>query len=55
MRLKLKFWGSKNAVESFIQHLDQTFLASCSSAQNSSQGDYHAFATIEILEENRKK
>jgi len=48
MKLKLKFWGSKEAVEAFKTHLDQNFLAVISTTKISREGGFHAFATIEV-------
>ena len=48
MRLKVKFYGSKQAVDSFKDHLEHTFLAIVSQTRPTDQGDYHALATIEV-------
>lgn len=50
MNLKLKFWGSKEAVEQFKKFLDENFIAAIAPTRPSDQGDYHAFATLTLVE-----
>lgn len=51
LTLKLKFWGSSEAIEKFQKHLDDNFICFISPIKPSDQGNYHAYATIEVGEE----
>ena len=48
MKVKVKVWGSKRAVELFLNEIDENYLAIVSKAISSSQGDWHGFATIDM-------
>jgi len=49
-KLKLKFWGKPEAIEKFRHHLEEYFICVISTTKPSDQGDYHAYATLEVGE-----
>ena len=48
MKVKVKVWGTKEGVETFLAEIDEKFLAITSTAKPSSQGDFHGYATVEV-------
>ena len=51
MQVKLKFWGKRPAVDRFREYLEENFVSIVSPTKPSEQGDYHAYATIEVKKE----
>ncbi len=52
MKLKGKFWGSYEAVDTFRKYVENNFIGFTSPVRDSEQGDCHCYFTIEVRDKN---
>ena len=50
-RIKIKFWGTLEAVEAFTRFLDENAVCVSSPPLESEQGGFHVYSTIEVAGE----